>query len=137
MKKYIAILSIFVVVAIVGVSAKVYAEQKLSPTVISCMQDAVEKRDTSIITSMTTFSTSMTDTLTKRKEAIKTSWTLDPQETRDLARKVAWDNYKTDAVNAKQTLKASRAKAWEQFRADRKTCGVGITDTSTIDSSVL
>jgi len=137
MKKYISILFIFVFIATLGVSARAYADQKLNPSLISCMQDAVEKRDTAIIASVSTFGTSMTATLTERKDVIKTSWTLDTKEARDKARKSAWDNYRTDAVEAKQILKSERVKAWDQFRIDRKACGMTITDTSTIDSSVL
>ncbi len=137
MKKYGAILVIFILVATLGVGVKAYAQQKLNPTVISCMQDAVEKRDTSIISSVTTFSTSVTSALTERKDAIKASWNLSTKEERDSARKTAWENYKTDALQAKQDLKTGKSKAWDQFRVDRKACGVGITDTSTIDSSVL
>lgn len=137
MKKYGAILVIFILVATLGVGAKAYAQQKLSSTVISCMQDAVEKRDTSIISSVSTYSTAVTSALTVRKDAIKASWSLSTKEERDSARKAAWENYKTSAVQAKQDLKTGKSKAWDQFRIDRKACGVGITDTSTIDSSVL
>lgn len=137
MKKYSAILFLFIFVATLGVGAKAYAEKNLTPAVISCMQDAVEKRDTSIISSVSTFSTSVTSALTVRKDAIKASWNLSTKEERDSARKSAWENYKTSAVQAKQDLKTGKSKAWDQFRIDRKACGVGVTDTSTIDSTVL
>ncbi len=137
MKKYSAILVIFIFVATLGVGAKAYADQKLSPTVISCMQDAVEKRDTAIISSVSTFSTSVTSSLTTRKDAIKASWNLATKEERDSARKTAWENYKTSALQSRQDLKTRKSKAWDQFRIDRKACGVGVTDTSTIDSTVL
>lgn len=118
--KYTSIFIIFF--ALVFIGFKVQANQKLTPEFISCMQNAVEKRDTSISVGFSEFSQKIIKSLEVRKESIKSSWALESMDDRDNARKLAWEEYKKIVTEAKQDLKNNRNKSWDLFKIEKKSC---------------
>lgn len=104
---------------------------------ITCVQNAVEKRETALIGGVDTLSTSLKAALTTRKDALKASWAITDAKERRAARKAAWDNYRTGAKNAHTALKTTRKSAWDTFETEMKSCKLtGFTDKENVDLSV-
>lgn len=91
---------------------------------VSCIQNAVEKRDSAIIAAHNTFNTSITNALTARKDALKTAWAKGTRQERTSARKAAYDTFRTAQKNAHESLRSVRKSSWNTFDTDMKACGV-------------
>lgn len=113
------------------------AQVKNSPEFLACMQNAVEKRETSIGGAFDTYASSMKSALSERKNSLLNAWKIADETERERARKSAWEVYHKSAVNSRTALKGSRQSAWETFRTERKACGAPITDTSALDNATL
>lgn len=96
------------------------AKKLLDPV---CMQNAVEKRDSAIITGVDAFATFVKTALQARKEAQKAAWVITDKKQRQAALKDAWAKFKGTWVKAFKQLRADRKAAWKQFYIDRKACG--------------
>jgi len=92
---------------------------------VACVQNAVEKRDTTIISAFGTFSTSITTALTTRKDALKAAWGIANGKERRAARAAAWQAFYKSSRDAHTTLKTVRNGAWKTYRADLVTCKAG------------
>lgn len=91
---------------------------------VSCIQNAVEKRDSAIITAHSAFSTSITSALTARKDALKLSWAKPTREERSSSRKAAYDTFRSAQKSAHSTLRTVRISSWNTFNTEMKACGV-------------
>ena len=89
----------------------------------SCMQTAVEKRDTALVSAIDTFHNKVSSALTARKDALKSAWGLSETAARRTALKTAWEEYKKSTRNARNTLKEARRSSWSMFKTDSKACG--------------
>lgn len=89
-----------------------------------CIQNAIEKRDTAVITAFSGFSTSVTTALTVRKDALKAAVILTDKNAKETARKAAWSTFKTSSKTAATTLRTARRAAWTTYETDTKACGV-------------
>lgn len=90
---------------------------------LACMQNAVEKRDSVVMTAFDAFHTAVRSALEARKNALKTAWGMTDPEDRKDAREEAWEDYFDAFRKAKRDLKKARKAAWHQFRHDRQACG--------------
>lgn len=134
MKKVItiSILSLFAL----GVFTQAFAQTTKptsNATFLSCMQNAVEKRETSIIGAHNTFHASMSTILGARKTALVDAWKITDTGARNDARKQAWTSYRTDAKSAYGALKTNRHGAWGIYKQDRIVCGAPVTDTTAME----
>lgn len=91
---------------------------------VSCIQNAVEKRDSAIIVAHGTFNTSIVNALTIRKDALKTAWAKPTRQERASGRKVAYDTFKASQKSAHEALRSVRKTSWNTFDTDMKACGV-------------
>lgn len=131
MKKTIALLSLaaFVIGAsaqsVTTTSAPVTTKATSGWTIEKgqCMANAVEKRDTSIISAVDTFNASMKSALTTRKDSIKAAWNTADQTARQSARKSAEATFKTAAKAAHEKVRSDRKAAWSTFDTDASACG--------------
>ncbi len=89
---------------------------------VACAQNAVEVRDTAIISALSVFSSSMTTALTVRKDALKASYALVTKQERSTAHKAAWSVYRASASKTHETLRLARKAAWSSFDTTKKTC---------------
>lgn len=91
---------------------------------VTCIQNAVEKRDSTMITAHSTFNTAIVNALTVRKDALKAAWAKPTRQERTAARKAAYDAFKVSQRNAHDTLRSTRKTAWNTFDTEMKACGV-------------
>ena len=94
----------------------------LAATVMSCMQTAIDTRDTAIIAGLDTYYSAAKTALQTRQAALKAAWAQADQKTRREATKAAWDTYTKSVKTARMTMKTAHKAAWTKFEADRKVC---------------
>ena len=98
--------------------------KKTTATVnLACMQTAVGKRDTAIISAFDVFYAATKQALETRKTALTSAWGITDKTQRKTALTAAWKVYKDTQKTARQTLNKARKDAWQNFYTDRKACG--------------
>lgn len=100
------------------------SQNNLSPAILSCMQTAVEKRDTAIITGLDTYYAKVKTALETRRTFLKTAWGIADRQSRRAALKAAWNAFKGTWKVAAKDLRAIKKSAWEVYRTDKKICGL-------------
>jgi len=98
------------------------APKTLTAEVVTCVQTAVETRDTAIIAAVDKYTTAVKAAITARKDALKAAWALPTAKEMRPAIKAAWAAYKTSLKDARKVMKTDKKAAWDKFKADRKTC---------------
>ena len=88
----------------------------------TCMQNAVNKRDTAIVSAVDKYSTSVKSALTTRRDALKAAWALTDAKESKKARNAAWDMYRKSIKTARRLFSQDKAAAWKQFKIDAKAC---------------
>ncbi len=88
---------------------------------LTCMQTAVDDRETAIGAAFTGFNTDVQAGLTARKTALHDAWGLSDKTARNTAVKVAWTSWKSASKAAHSKLKSARKAAWATFKTTAKT----------------
>lgn len=120
-----------------GAVATVTSVQTSGPNV-ACVQSALDKRESALISAIDPFATTIKSALQTRATALKDAWAKPTVKERREARLVAWKNYKTSAKSAHDTLRSAKKSAWATFKTEMKACGQGnaaITDATNISTS--
>lgn len=91
---------------------------------VSCIQNAIEKRDSAIITAHGAYNTSIVNGLTARKDALKAAWAKTTRKERLEARNAAWSAFRTSHKSAHSALRSVRVTSWNTYNTDMKACGV-------------
>ncbi len=86
----------------------------------TCMSEAVDVRETALITAWGGLNTALTAALTERKDSLVDAWSLSDTVERNKALKTAWATWKTDKKDAHTEFKADRKAAWDTFKATVK-----------------
>ncbi len=94
----------------------------LSAEMVTCVQNAVDARDTSIMGAIDTYATAVKAALSTRKDALKAAWAIPTAKEMKAALKTAWSAYTTAAKAARTALSTSRKAAWSTFATARKAC---------------
>jgi hypothetical protein len=90
---------------------------------LTCMQTAVDARESALTTAFGTFHDAVDTALTARKTALHDAWGLTDKTARLAAIKSARETFKKSHESALKTLKKSRVTAWESFKTTaKKTC---------------
>ena len=89
---------------------------------VSCIQNAIDERDTSLATMVNTWSLSVKNALETRRDAEKASWNISGYKERRFAQREAWSDYGKILRNANADKKKERVRAWKKFDHDRKQC---------------
>jgi hypothetical protein len=134
------------ILAVIGLSLimsiPMYARETggaLSVEVASCMQQAVETRDTKIIEAVTVYSTAVKSALTVRKDALKSAWSQTSLADATSMMKSAWAAYKKALSDARKALKTAKTTAWNAFKTGRLGCKSSTnldTSTPSVDSQL-
>ena len=95
-----------------------------SPTKVTCVQNAIEKRDSAIIAGHNTFNTSIVGALTARKDSLKSAYAQTNRESMKAAKKTAWNNFSSAQKSAHDTMRSTRKGSWNTFSTDMRACGV-------------
>ena len=87
----------------------------------SCMQTAVNTRETAIASTFVEFNTSILTALTLRKTALNAAWGMTEMSDQKTALKKAWMDWKTAKKAASMKLKTDRKATWDTFKTTAKT----------------
>jgi hypothetical protein len=98
----------------------------------ACIQRAVDAREGSLLTAVTTFTTSIQAAYTARKNTLHDAWALTDSKQRKEAIKTAWKTFKDAKKAARKKFKDDSRAAWKTFRTAAKSCKGGATDTSDV-----
>lgn len=114
----IAMMSFNVAGALVGPFGKMqgYKVDKTWSFNSTCMQNAIETRDSALITAFEKFSNEIKNALKARKDALKEAWKIDDPVARKTAIKKAWDNFRDSWKKAHIDLKNARKNAWNNYK---------------------
>jgi hypothetical protein len=99
-------------------------------TQVNCMQTALEKRETSLMTASDVYASSTKAALTNRLNNLKISLAQTDKKIRIEKRLLAYKTFKTEINSANAVLRNSRNSAWKTYEADAKVCGVKGTGES-------
>ncbi len=129
---FVAVISSFVLAPISATQAQVsidYPSMNTNthkPTVTTvdlvCMQNAVDKRDTAIMSALDTYTAAAKTALQTRKDELKAGWALTDVKARNAALKAAWKKYRDAIRVARKTFRDAKRADWRQFTTDRKAC---------------
>lgn len=128
MKKLFALPVIWLILGAVAIATEIKttnlipAGQQFSGAVITCIKSAVEKRETTLFSTLTTYQNDSLTVLTARKTALLDSWNKSTKLEIKSAVSSAWKAYKSSMLTLKSTLNASRNTAWTTYKADIKSC---------------
>lgn len=81
----------------------------------SCMQEAVNTREATILAAFEGFNTSMIDAMKKRQTAFSSVWTT-TEITNSSKYKGIWSDWRQSTEAARKELRADREAAWKTFR---------------------
>ncbi|MEM4347184.1 MAG: hypothetical protein QW802_01175 [Candidatus Altiarchaeota archaeon] len=82
----------------------------------TCMQNAIETRDSAIITAFEKFSNDIQNALKVRKDSLKAAWEINDPVARKTAIRKAWENFKVSWKKAHLDLKNARKNAWNNYK---------------------
>jgi hypothetical protein len=87
---------------------------------IVCIQNATDKRDSTVITAIDTYYLGIKTALTTRKESLKSAWASITERKQLL--KQAWEQFRLTHKELTKQLRINKKSAWDQFYTDRKNC---------------
>lgn len=118
----------FLVIGLLLVYFPVLAQQGTSKAPreadISCIQNAIDERDTSLANMATSWASAVKDSLEARRDGEKASWNISNYKERRLAQRKAWSDYDKIIRTANKTKTKERVEAWKKFDNDRQQCEV-------------
>lgn len=82
----------------------------------SCIQQAIDTRETAVISAFSKFSTSMINALNKRKSAYSEAASKTNPADKKTAMKSAIETFKKERSSAGATYKSEKKSAWENFK---------------------
>lgn len=94
----------------------------LTAAVASCMQAAIDARDTAVIAGLDAYYSAAKTAIQTRQTALKAAWAQTDQKTRREATKSAWDAYAKSVKSARIAMKTAHKATWSKFEGDRKAC---------------
>ena len=95
---------------------------------VECIQNAIEARDSAIITAVAAHASAQAAALTARKTALKAAWAMSDQKARRAALRDAWRIFDTASRTARRSYRDAQNAAWKKFNTDRRACGTGVSD---------
>jgi len=93
-------------------------------TQVTCIQNALEKRENALITGHDAFNTAIKTALQNRLANLKDAWGQTDKKVKQTKKTAAWKTFKTETQSAHTTMKTTRQTAWRAFDADMRACGV-------------
>jgi hypothetical protein len=102
-----------------------------------CLQNAVEKRETSLISALTAQHGAVIAAHTVRKDAVKAALLLPTKKEINDARILANKNFETSIKKARSEMKKTREAVWPAFRSETKACGQVEMERATVTEMSL
>ena len=128
MKKLFVLPIIWLVLGAVAIATEIKTTdivrtwQQLSGVVVSCVRNALDKRESAVISALTTYQTSGLYILTARKTALINAWNEPTKSKITTAVSAAWKTYRSSMSALKSTLHTARDTAWSLYKTEIKSC---------------
>jgi hypothetical protein len=90
----------------------------------ACIQAAVEKRETAIISATDTLSVSVKASLEKRKAALISAWGMSNAKERKTARNAAWATFRSEQKTARSAHLSAVKSAWTTWKTEASACKI-------------
>jgi hypothetical protein len=129
MNTYIS-LALVAAVAFV-VATPVLAERMPRKVDLTCMRNAVAKRETSIIAAKEKSFAALDAAFKARKTALVAAWEKTEAKDRRQAINDAWKAFRMSHKEARAQLRTDDKAAWSTFKADAKACKVDAASSET------
>ena len=126
MKKIFLLVSLLLVSFVLSSSVYAVAKKDAGALDLACIQTAVGKRETAVITASNTLATSIKSALESRKTALISAWGITNAKERRAARNLAWSTFKTAQKAARNAHLASVKYAWATWKTDATNCKVDV-----------
>jgi hypothetical protein len=97
----------------------------------SCVQAAINTRDSAIIAAVTAYSNSWTQALQARQSALNAAWGMSDAKSRRAAINTAWKMYNSAHKTGQETFNTARKNAWSTFKTSAKACKLSPSDDPT------
>lgn len=128
MKKLFALPMLWLVLGAVAIATEIRTTnlippgQQLSGAVVTCIKNALEKRETTIISVFTSYQNNSLTALTTRKTSLLSARDKTTKSEVKTAVVAARKIYKASMSDLKSTLHTSRDAAWSTYKTEVKTC---------------
>lgn len=128
MKKLLALPVIWLVLGMIAIATQIKADdllptgQQYSSTVIACIKDTIDKKDTVLISAATAYQNWYITALIARKTAILIAWDKPTKKEIKSALSTVSKTYDTTIKALKKTLKTSQKRAQSTYKTTIKTC---------------
>lgn len=109
---------------VLGIALPALAERAPRKVDLTCMKNAVTKREDAIIAAKTKAFTSMDTAFKARRDALKTAWDKTDAQERRQAINAAWDAFRMAHKDARTQLRTDDKAAWATFKLESKACKV-------------
>lgn len=90
---------------------------------VLCLQNAIEKRDSTLIAGLNTENASLVAAMTARKDSLKSAISLSSSAQIQAARKNSESSFKTSVKSAHEAMKGTRTSSWSIYKTEAKACG--------------
>jgi hypothetical protein len=91
---------------------------------ITCIQYAIDARDTSLANMTIGWSSSVKEALEARRDAEKASWNIPDYKERRISQRKVWSDYDKILRASNKAKTKERVQAWKKFENDRQQCEV-------------
>ena len=122
------VIQVLLGISVLLANSSVFAQQRTSKAPrdadVSCIQNVIDERDTSLANMTTGWSSSVKGALEARREAEKASWNISDYKERRVAQRKAWSDYDKILRTANKAKTKERVQAWKKFDNDRQQCEV-------------
>lgn len=128
MKKLFALPVIWLILWAVAIATEIKTTdllppgQQLSGVVISCIKNAVEKKETALIVASTTYQNGYLAALATKKTWILAAWNKTTKKEIKLALNAASKAYKTSLATLKKNLKTAQKTYSSTYKTEVKAC---------------
>jgi hypothetical protein len=99
-------------------------------TQVTCIQNALDKRENALITAHDTYSAAVKAALTNRLTALKVAVAQTDKKIKVDKRQLAYKAFRTEVQTANTALRNSKNTTWKNYQSDAKACGVKATGES-------
>ncbi len=93
-------------------------------TQITCMQNALEKRENALISAHDTYAAAVKTALTNRLSGLKSSWEMTEKKDRITKRETTYKSFRTEIQAANTALRNIKNTSWKTFQTEAKACGM-------------
>lgn len=101
-----------------------------STTQVTCIQNALDKRENSLITAHDTYNTAVKTAITNRLTSLKSAWAQTDKKAKVERRVAAYKAFRTEMQTATTALRNTKNTSWKNFQSDARACGVKATGES-------